>query len=55
MKEIKRVVKPGGYVEFRDIDPMLKNMGPHTYKVFKHCEYRVHACISLSEILKTMH
>ncbi|KAG1141329.1 hypothetical protein G6F38_008500 [Rhizopus arrhizus] len=33
--EIKRVVKPGGFVEFRDIDPILKNIGPTTYKLFE--------------------
>lgn len=36
VKEIKRVLKPGGYVECRDIDPMLKNMGPATEKLFKN-------------------
>lgn len=34
MKEIKRLLKPGGYVELRDIDPMLNNMGPITFKFF---------------------
>ncbi|KAG1046411.1 hypothetical protein G6F43_011103 [Rhizopus delemar] len=35
VREIKRVVKPGGFVEFRDIDPILKNIGPTTYKLFE--------------------
>ncbi|GAN03832.1 type 11 methyltransferase [Mucor ambiguus] len=34
MKEIKRLLKPGGYVELRDIDPMLNNMGPITSRFF---------------------
>ncbi|EPB91632.1 hypothetical protein HMPREF1544_01554 [Mucor circinelloides 1006PhL] len=34
MKEIKRLLKPGGYVELRDIDPMLRNMGPISYNFF---------------------
>ncbi|KAK4520973.1 uncharacterized protein ATC70_006857 [Mucor velutinosus] len=34
MKEIKRLLKPGGYVELRDIDPMLNNMGPISSKFF---------------------
>ncbi|CEP10542.1 hypothetical protein [Parasitella parasitica] len=34
MKEIKRLLKPGGYIELRDIDPILGNMGPTTYELF---------------------
>ncbi|KAI7870395.1 S-adenosyl-L-methionine-dependent methyltransferase [Spinellus fusiger] len=30
VKEIKRVLKPGGYVELREMDPVLRNMGPVT-------------------------
>lgn len=37
MKEIKRLLKPGGYVELRDIDPMLRNMGPISYNFFARC------------------
>lgn len=29
------MLKPGCYVELRDIDPILKNMGPTTYKLFE--------------------
>lgn len=40
VEEIKRIVKPGCYVEFRDIDPILKNMGPKTHNLFeKYPEY----------------
>ncbi|KAI7903928.1 S-adenosyl-L-methionine-dependent methyltransferase [Cokeromyces recurvatus] len=34
MKEIKRLLKPGGYVEFRDMDPILINPGPITQNFF---------------------
>ncbi|KAI8641289.1 S-adenosyl-L-methionine-dependent methyltransferase [Parasitella parasitica] len=34
MKEVKRLLKPGGYVELQDIDPMLGNMGPTTHVLF---------------------
>ncbi|KAL9555957.1 hypothetical protein MBANPS3_002106 [Mucor bainieri] len=34
MKEIKRLLKPGGYIELRDIDPMLNKMGPISSKFF---------------------
>ncbi|KAI9027264.1 S-adenosyl-L-methionine-dependent methyltransferase [Phycomyces nitens] len=30
IKEIRRVLKPGGYVEFRELDPILHNPGPVT-------------------------
>lgn len=30
MKVISRLLKPGGYVEFREIDPTVKNPGPMT-------------------------
>ncbi|KAL0082976.1 hypothetical protein J3Q64DRAFT_1153972 [Phycomyces blakesleeanus] len=30
VKEIRRVLKPGGYVEFRELDPILHNAGPVT-------------------------
>ncbi|KAI8378971.1 S-adenosyl-L-methionine-dependent methyltransferase [Blakeslea trispora] len=36
MNEIKRLLKPGGYVEFREIDPILHNIGPATQDFFKH-------------------
>ncbi|CAO3657443.1 unnamed protein product [Mucor hiemalis] len=32
--EIYRVLKPGGYVELRDIDPIIKNPGPTADKFF---------------------
>lgn len=41
MKEIKRLLKPGGYVELRDIDPMLNNMGPISSKFFAKCKILV--------------
>ncbi|KAI8391036.1 uncharacterized protein BYT42DRAFT_555350 [Radiomyces spectabilis] len=28
VKEIRRVLKPGGYVEFREVDPIMKSVGP---------------------------
>ncbi|KAI8367005.1 S-adenosyl-L-methionine-dependent methyltransferase [Choanephora cucurbitarum] len=36
IKEIKRLLKPGGYIEFREIDPILHNTGPATTDFFKH-------------------
>ncbi|KAI8979564.1 S-adenosyl-L-methionine-dependent methyltransferase, partial [Mycotypha africana] len=30
MMEVKRLLKPGGYVEFRDLDPIIHNQGPFT-------------------------
>ncbi|KAI9494831.1 S-adenosyl-L-methionine-dependent methyltransferase [Zychaea mexicana] len=33
--EIRRVLKPGGYVEFRDLDPYLRNTGPKTREALK--------------------
>ncbi|KAI8888141.1 hypothetical protein K501DRAFT_210995 [Backusella circina FSU 941] len=33
VKEINRVLKPGGYVEFRDVDPLPGSPGPYT----QHC------------------
>lgn len=40
MKEIKRLLKPGGFIELRDIEPMLGNMGPVTYNFFAKCNYK---------------
>lgn len=37
--EIYRVLKPGGYVELRDIDPIIKNPGPTADKFFSDCKY----------------
>ncbi|KAG2203776.1 hypothetical protein INT47_012709 [Mucor saturninus] len=34
LNEINRVLKPGGYVEFRDIDPTIKNPGPTADQFF---------------------
>jgi SAM-dependent methyltransferase len=34
MNEIKRLLKPGGYIELRDIEPMLGNTGPVSYNFF---------------------
>ncbi|KAI9483256.1 MAG: S-adenosyl-L-methionine-dependent methyltransferase [Benjaminiella poitrasii] len=34
MKEIKRLLKPGGYTELREIDPTLLNMGPIAQNFF---------------------
>ncbi|KAI8989413.1 hypothetical protein BDB01DRAFT_895261 [Pilobolus umbonatus] len=34
MKEIKRLLKPGGYVELRDMDPVIKNQGSNTHKLW---------------------
>jgi hypothetical protein len=39
VSEINRVLKPGGYVEFRDIDPAIKNPGPTANKFFSNCKY----------------
>ncbi|KAG0180738.1 hypothetical protein DFQ29_010243 [Apophysomyces sp. BC1021] len=30
VKAIKRVLKPGGYVEFREVEPLMRNPGPIT-------------------------
>ncbi|GAA5806241.1 hypothetical protein HPULCUR_011772 [Helicostylum pulchrum] len=34
LSEINRVLKPGGYVELRDIDPTIKNPGPTGSELF---------------------
>ncbi|KAI8991010.1 hypothetical protein BDF20DRAFT_16185 [Mycotypha africana] len=34
LNEINRVLKPGGYVELRDVQPYLKNPGPITDSIF---------------------
>jgi ubiquinone/menaquinone biosynthesis C-methylase UbiE len=39
VREIRRVVKPGGYVEFRDLDPMLRKMGNKSSNIFERCEF----------------
>lgn len=39
MNEIKRLLKPGGYIELRDIEPMLGNTGPVSYNFFVNCKY----------------
>ncbi|ORY95689.1 hypothetical protein BCR43DRAFT_493435 [Syncephalastrum racemosum] len=35
LREIKRVLKPGGYVEFREVDPKLRNTGPKAEKQYQ--------------------
>ncbi|KAI9272435.1 S-adenosyl-L-methionine-dependent methyltransferase [Sporodiniella umbellata] len=35
MSEINRVLKPGGYFEMRDCDPVLKNTGPLGLKLYE--------------------
>jgi ubiquinone/menaquinone biosynthesis C-methylase UbiE len=37
VKEINRVLKPGGYVEFREVDPVVRNTGPRTQRLFQEC------------------
>lgn len=37
MSEVFRVLKPGGYFEIRDCDPVLKNLGPTGTQVFENC------------------
>ncbi|KAI8064274.1 S-adenosyl-L-methionine-dependent methyltransferase, partial [Gilbertella persicaria] len=36
MNEIKRLLKPGGYIELRELYPLLYQMGPITHDFFKH-------------------
>lgn len=38
LNEMNRVLKPGGYIEIRDIDPIIKNPGPVTDAVFSDCK-----------------
>lgn len=35
---MNRVLKPGGYIEIRDIDPVIKNSGPTTEAIFSNCK-----------------
>ncbi|KAI9482754.1 MAG: hypothetical protein EXX96DRAFT_498351 [Benjaminiella poitrasii] len=41
LNEINRVLKPGGYLEMRDIDPIIKNTGPTTDKIFSSFADRI--------------
>ncbi|KAK4518702.1 uncharacterized protein ATC70_008924 [Mucor velutinosus] len=41
LAEINRVLKPGGYVEIRDIDPTIKHPGPIAEKVFSDFAVRM--------------
>ncbi|KAF1805449.1 hypothetical protein V8B55DRAFT_1380743 [Mucor lusitanicus] len=41
LAEINRVLKPGGYVEIRDIDPTIKHPGPITEKTFSDFAVRM--------------
>ncbi|KAG1380873.1 hypothetical protein G6F61_003669 [Rhizopus arrhizus] len=36
MSEVNRVLKPGGYVEMRDCDPIMKNTGPIGTNLYKN-------------------
>ncbi|ORE00947.1 hypothetical protein BCV72DRAFT_237226 [Rhizopus microsporus var. microsporus] len=42
MSEVFRVLKPGGYFEIRDCDPVLKNLGPTGTQVFENFVSYVH-------------
>ncbi|KAI9263236.1 hypothetical protein BDA99DRAFT_509659 [Phascolomyces articulosus] len=40
--EIRRVLKPGGYIEFRDVDPIIRNPGPTTSEYIKPFPHMMH-------------
>ncbi|KAI7855347.1 hypothetical protein BDC45DRAFT_505987 [Circinella umbellata] len=42
LNEIRRVLKPGGYVEFRDVDPVVRNPGPYTIEYTKPFSQLMH-------------
>ncbi|KAG2221272.1 hypothetical protein INT45_012393 [Circinella minor] len=42
LNEIRRVLKPGGYVEFRDVDPIVRNPGPYTIEYIKPFSQLMH-------------
>lgn len=44
MSEISRVLKPGGYFEMRDCDPVMKNTGPIGTQLY---EDRKNTCMNL--------
>lgn len=50
MSEVNRVLKPGGYVEMRDCDPIMKNTGPIGTNLYKNRKYLL--CIIYSFVLK---
>jgi hypothetical protein len=39
IKEIMRLLKPGGYVEVRDVDPEMKNEGDNRQIFFGGCKH----------------
>ncbi|KAI8640943.1 hypothetical protein BD408DRAFT_347058 [Parasitella parasitica] len=41
LAEINRILKPGGYVEIRDLDPSIKHPGPLTEKTFSDFAVRM--------------
>ncbi|KAI8983118.1 hypothetical protein BDB01DRAFT_723256 [Pilobolus umbonatus] len=40
-KEINRILKPSGYVELRDIDPVIRNPGPSANSIFSTCKQKM--------------
>ncbi|KAI7906211.1 uncharacterized protein BX663DRAFT_483832 [Cokeromyces recurvatus] len=47
LSEINRVLKPGGYIELRDIDPIIKNPGPITDDIFSQFSDRMNQLYSV--------
>lgn len=54
LAEINRVLKPGGYVEIRDIDPTIKHPGPLTEKAFSDFAVRM-AQLNAVDVTWTSH
>ncbi|CAO3682951.1 unnamed protein product [Rhizopus stolonifer] len=42
MSEINRVLKPGGYFEMRDCDPVMKNTGPIGTQLYEDLDKHIH-------------